>query len=38
MARGNDGQKIFLRESDHQAFIDAGATPLESLHRDLNTP
>ena len=23
MARGNDGQKIFLRESDYQAFIEA---------------
>jgi len=23
MARGNDGQKIFLRQSDYQAFIEA---------------
>lgn len=23
MARGNNGQKIFLRESDYQAFIEA---------------
>ena len=23
MARGNDGQKIFLRENDYQAFIEA---------------
>jgi hypothetical protein len=23
MARGNDGQKIFLGESDYQAFVEA---------------
>ena len=23
MVRGNDGQKIFLRESDYEAFLDA---------------
>jgi putative transposase len=23
MARGNDGQKIFLRQSDYQAFVEA---------------
>jgi hypothetical protein len=41
MARGNDGQKIFLRQSDYQAFIEALRTvrqryPLKSSQSGLN--
>jgi hypothetical protein len=38
MARGNDGQKVSLRESDYQAFIEAlrarpSALPVFTLRR-----
>ena len=35
--RGNDGQKIFLRQSDYQAFVEALQT-VRKATRSLSTP
>ena len=36
MARGNDGQKIFLSQSDYQALIEAASDWASSAGQDVN--